>query len=434
MTKSVVRGYTLSPPFPGAAPFDRLQGSAALKRFLEQLPPDPGREIFMALSRASVFIREMALPAMPLEDAVASVENSLVIHCHLPPGEIYYDLLILNAGDDGFSALLVYAARKEMDALLSLFDETGHGNGVRGVIPSSYGIAVLSKVADPSWKGQHRLFRWEQGGLEELCVVKDGMLMASIAAPKDGEDEKKMILSALTERFPEVTLPPLDAALLFKDNPPAHSGVKRFPPLSLNRASTALAPTVMGARIISLDETPVKVKVFHPLTYILPFIFLLVGALYYVTNEKRNDLVDSTASLDAVKKEVATLTSKLEPMQETVDRLAKASVFKQDVEAFMVNRPEIYTAIDEIATLVPEGTWFSSLTFSNGQMTLRGRGEDALKVIELLRTSSRFDEVKLKGSVNRRKTGDEHFTVTLGLRLADPSDVPNLLDDEREAE
>ncbi len=429
MTKSLFGHYALAPPASQYAPFDRLRGNVfdQLRLFLEQLPQDSGREIYLALPRSLLFIREMTLPAMPMEDAIASIENSLVIHSHLPPGEIYYDVLVLNGGDDAFSALLFYASKKEIDAYLTLFDELGHGRAVRAVLPLSYGISLLTTVAHPSWKTKAGCLRLAQGAVAEFLVVKDGKLHASLTSPKDLGDENEMILTALADRFPDLDPAVMNALALFDDVPSDHAVVKRFPPLSLNRASAALAPVLLGAQKISLDGTPVKINIFHPLKFILPIFCLIILALYFVTIAEQKNLEEITASLDQVKIQVADLESTLEPMETRIAKMAKASKFKEDVEQFMLSRPELYTALNEIASLIPEGTWFSNLTFADSEMTLRGRGEDALKVIELLRSSPLFNEVKLKGSVNRRKAGDEHFTVTLGLRSSistDPQGAP----------
>ena len=432
MTESLFGRYALVSPSSEYAPFDRLRGNVfdQLRLFLEQLPPDSGREIYLALPRFLLFIREMTLPAMPLEDAIASIENSLVIHSHLPPSEIYYDVLVLNGGDEQFSALLFYAPKKEIDAYLTLFDELGHSREIRAIFPLGYGISLLTKVAHPSWKTKQGCLRLEQGAIAEFLVVKDGQLQCSLTSPKDLENENEMILTVLVERFPDLDPTAMNALALFDDFSSDHSVVKRLPSLSLNRASAALAPVLLGAQKISLDETPVKVNIFHPLKFILPILCLIIGGLYFMTMEKQKTLEEMVASLHQVETQVNALELKLEPLETQIEKMAKASKFKEDVEQFMLSRPELYTALNEIASLIPEGTWFSSLTFTDNEITLRGRGEDALKVIELLRSSSLFNEVKLKGSVNRRKAGDEHFTVTLGVLSSIPADPPDVSEEE----
>ena len=61
----------------------------------------------------------------------------------------------------------------------------------------------------------------------------------------------------------------------------------------------------------------------------------------------------------------------------------------------MQTRPALYTVINEIAALVPDGTWFANFTFNNNNITLRGTGSDALKTVEALRSSKLFSNVML---------------------------------------
>ncbi|MBF0573793.1 MAG: PilN domain-containing protein, partial [Desulfamplus sp.] len=184
-----------------------------------------------------------------------------------------------------------------------------------------------------------------------------------------------------------------------------------------NYASAAVAPTLIKrVQQISLDDEPVKIKIIHPFRYIIISLFILIFALYFITDNINTQSIEASEELKEIVSQIKELEKELEPLQSKIDTLKKASRFKTDVEEFMQTRPPLYTAINEIAILVPDGTWFANFTFNSSGITLRGTGTDALKTVEALRSSKLFANVMLRGSVNRRPNGDESFTLAIELK------------------
>ncbi len=196
----------------------------------------------------------------------------------------------------------------------------------------------------------------------------------------------------------------------------------------MNPASAAVAPALSRIQQISLDSQPVKIKIVYPVRYIIPFICILFAFLWYVTDLKDAGYVETDAVLTQMQQDVRQIESELEPLQDKIDTLQKASRFKKDVEEFMQSRPALYTVINEIATLLPEDTWFSAFTFNDRGIVLRGSGQDAFKTLESLRASRLFENVAFRGSVSRRVNGEERFSITLQLNtdFANGSDISTL--------
>ncbi len=108
-----------------------------------------------------------------------------------------------------------------------------------------------------------------------------------------------------------------------------------------------------------------------------------------------------SVSVSAMKAETQQLQQRIRPLEKTRDALKKAKSLSGDIDDFIRLRPRLFSCFNEIARLIPEGTWFSRSNFQGAELTLQGQSRDALKVMESLRTSPLFDQVKLVGSVSR---------------------------------
>lgn len=466
-----ISGYALKSPGHRHSPHNIQYGNSynLLKEFLTELPVDGSRSIYLSIPRSEVFTREITLPVMPVEDALMSIKNSLAIYSHLEPDAIYYDVIVSECNGGAFHALLVYASKDEIEKYRKLFSETGHGDSLKGIFPLSYGVcALLYDGIEPNAS----IFSLVQDDIVEFFVKSGRTLVFSITCPADAESDKDMILAAVKSQFPDSldTIQDLssdskrvestiesttekerynsreedrtDQGSVETDNnyqksillqkhsqKMAKTGVskqRRFsylPSFEINHASAAIAPFISKIQQISLDEKPVRIDIIHPFRYIIPFICVLIIALYFITDRTNRQSIKARADLSEISRQISELENKLEPLQNKIDTLKKASRFKTDVQEFMRTRPALYTVINDIALIVPDGTWFANFTYNSRGITLRGTGTDALKTVEALRSSELFDNVMLRGSVNRRPNGDENFTLVLELK-------PEQADDE----
>jgi Tfp pilus assembly protein PilN len=125
---------------------------------------------------------------------------------------------------------------------------------------------------------------------------------------------------------------------------------------------------------------------------------------------------EKETQIKAMTEQVQQIQNKLKPLQNKRESLQKTQKLVDTVERFMSTRPRLYSAINEVAKDVPDGTWFSQLVFRKDSVTLRGESNDALKVIETLRGSPLFEQVKLQGSVSRGQSGKDRFGLIIKLK------------------
>jgi len=125
---------------------DSGNGIACLTRFLEKRRYFPGRKIFLALPRHLFFVRNVELPSMSVEDAVASISNSMSIYSHLPVEDILFDFYINRVSKQGLNVLIYYAPAKDIFPFLNVVKSTKHEKKLQGLFPLFHGACAWAIV------------------------------------------------------------------------------------------------------------------------------------------------------------------------------------------------------------------------------------------------------------------------------------------------
>ncbi|MBW1850627.1 MAG: PilN domain-containing protein [Deltaproteobacteria bacterium] len=420
-------GWVPTRPSSALEPFGSVQEPApwSLKQFLEWLTVFPlvegnlfpkKRAIYLTLPRNRFFARDLQLPPMSMEDALASVQNSLSICCHLPLEEIYYDIHLCRAFQGDINALILYAPRKDMDEYITVFRETGHLDSLRGLFPVSFGMGA--------WLNLHNysmplgLIFPREGAYELAVYQKKGCLFSGTWPFSEGEKGGDLLISTVKAKFQGLG----DNVFYFNNGGmpalplPTTNCLEQLPFITENLAIAAASPALCGLQEVSVDGNPPRLKTFRPLRVVAPFMLVLILIISFLTCKASWDIGRQERNLSALTVEIHELKTNLEPMERDKRTLSKANRFLEDTDAFMKTKPRLFSHLNEIARCLPEGAWFSRFDLKNGVMTLNGESPDALKVIEALRSSIMFDQVNLKGSVNRNITGAERFSLIIKLK------------------
>jgi len=420
-------GWKPARPSPDLEPSGSVQEPApwSLKQFLEWLSVLPltegfssgaRRSIYLSLPRDQFYVRDLQLPPMNLEDALISVQNSLAVNCHLPLEEIYYDIHLCRTIQENINALIVYAPRKNMDVYLDIFRDTDHQDSLKGLFPASFGIgAWLDIQGYPMPIG----LIFPQDSTYELAVYeRKGCLYSGTWPLSEEEKGKELMTAAVKAKFQG-----LEDNIFFLNNNgtpalplPSPNRIEMLPSLEENPGIAAIAPALSGHQEISVDGTPPRLKTFQTIRLVVPLILFLLFMVCLATLKLSWDIGRYDRRFRGLENEIAKLEKELNPLEQNRKTLKETSRFLEDINAFMETKPRLFTHLNEVARSLPENTWFSHFDFKNGSMTLKGESPDALKVIEALRSSSMFEQVNLKGSVNRDKTGVERFTLAIKLK------------------
>ena len=418
-----------APKRPGATlkPFGVIHGHApaTLENFLKEISRNKNRSIYLALPRDKFFSREMELPPMNVEDAIASIVNSLPIQSHLPVDEIYHDIHIHRYDSGDIHALIYYAPKKTIDAYLDIFRETGNLKNIKGIFPVSYGIGawldyqgynfpmglLLSKdETKENIKGAVNVYEFT------IFIKKACLFSVTFEGDAGGTEIEHRIMAAVSKfgvkqeqvfSLGNTLLKPLP-------RPPRHR-FSQAPPITENMGMAALSPALTGYQQISVDASPTRPRIVRYGRFIIPIIFLLMIGAGWQTYETMQQVPVLEKENEAVSLKVDNLNKRMKPLEEQLSKLEQSEKFRKDVEDFIVTKPKLFHHVNEIARLVPDGTWFQNLIYANYRISLKGESKDALKVIDALRTPEVFKSVKLVGSVSRTNSGIERFRIDVEI-------------------
>ncbi len=413
-----ISGSSMEPSgvIPGQAP-------ATLRELLQRVSPKPGRRFFLALPRSRFFIRDIQLPPVPMEDALMSVQSMLPVTCHLPLDDIFHDICFCRMPDGKVNALVIYALRREILPVLDIFRETGHEKSLAGLFPISLGIgawlshqqyAMPMAFVIPHENSSSELAIYHQAG----CVYS--MSLQNAWTP----DEAAAGMESVLARFnlPADSLYGLEHSDNCLSLPvPPQNRLSWLPSIQQNLGVAALSVALSGKQRIFLNGSLSRVQVFRPWKLFVPAICMLSVLLALWTVNLNNAVGRGKKSVAEMKDEVQQVQQKVRPLEKVRDVLKKTESLSADIDDFIRLRPRLFSCFNEIAKLIPEGTWFSRSNIQGAEMTLQGQSRDALKFVESLRTSPLFEQVKLAGSVSRAPSGVEQFSLTLRLKDVEAS-------------
>jgi Tfp pilus assembly protein PilN len=413
-----ISGSSMEPSgvIPGQAP-------ATLRELLQRVSPKPGRRFFLSLPRSRFFIRDIQLPPVPMEDALMSVQSMLPVTCHLPLDDIFHDICFCRMPDGKVNALVVYALRREILPVLDIFRETGHEKSLAGLFPLSLGVgawlshqqyAMPMAFVIPHENSSGELAIYHQAG----CVYS--MSLQNAWTP----DEAVAGMESVLARFnlPAGSLYGLE----YSDNclplpVPPQNKLSWLPSIQQNLGVAALSVALSGKQRIFLNGSLSRVQVFRPWKLFVPAFCVLSVLLALWTVNLNHAVGRGKQSVAEMKDEVQQVQQKVRPLEKVRDVLKKTESLSADIDDFIRLRPRLFSSFNEIAKLIPEGTWFSRSNIQGAEMTLQGQSRDALKFVESLRTSPMFEQVKLAGAVSRAPSGVEQFSLTLRLKDVEAS-------------
>ncbi len=411
-------GLSLKSPGPEMEAQGVVEGPeySCLRKFLESISPKARYEFLVTLPRAAFYVRDMSLPPMDLEEAWVSVRNNVSVYCHLPVEEIYYDAFLSPKKDNAINALIFYAPRKDVDRILDIFNETGRRSMLKRVVPFS--VAVYSWLTAQNYSLPLKLVLPPQQGSYELGVyTEDGFLYSASWPESAGLSSVQLVSAGLGERMDGV-----NGGVYFLDQDredalpsPRSDKLRPLPSIVENRAVAAIAGALSRKRQVSLDGRPTRIKQFKPWYVLVPLGVIVFLALSFLTLRAYKDFSLLSSQVKGAQVEVEGLKKKVAPLEAKLKAMEGSEKFYKGIQSYVEGRPDLYKVINEIARLVPEGTWFSHLLYERGRVTIRGTSGDALQVLKQLRKSKMFGQVKLVGSVSRDRFDDERFRIRIEL-------------------
>jgi len=397
-----IRAARSKAPAKGLDPKGIIKGDPliCLRELLEAISHRAMPEIYIGLHRGLFFVRELRLPRMSTEEALESVQSNLSLVCHLPVEEINLDVHICPLGQNAINALIFYCPKNRIRPIVDLLDNFGLRKGLRAIMPFSYALfwwlkrnayPLESLVSIPMSTGE----------IEMALYGKKGIIYSATCS--DSDTEKRLLADNIGAKYTE-----LPHGLISLEN--------KAKDLAQNRACAVACAAVASRRPLSLQDARVTLRPFRPMKLVVPVLVAIFVGLSGITWNMVKEINAKTSQLQSMSSKIEQLRKRIAPMEKELVNLKRSAQVASSVEKFIDSRPRLFDTLNEIAIAVPEGTWFSRLTYTQGRINLTGTGPDALRLVEALRKSDLFEQVKLIGSVSRRPGGQERFSLAIILR------------------
>ncbi len=402
-------------------------GLEALEALLSRYRPSRRRKICVTIPHDRLYLRELPMPNLSVEEAEESARLSISLHSHLPPEDIYFDVLAFSRHGTTF-VLLAYIRRQYIDNIVSIFKKTGHFRSLYILAPLMQGVDAFlrqgSRIAFPClsitrhegaiylglhgegcWQGGHAVDGPGADHGTESGSSGLGRVMELLPAPYGDEGIKRYLLGiepggaiAGDNPLEDPALaelsgggqwgPGLAAAALGMNGSPALNLVpgrkmrrRRRSRLDPIRAVAALAAGMMALLTIFYGGQAIW--------------------LYsrYVSNERS----------------IKELEERLAPFKSIQSRLDKTRKTEALIEAFMDAGPPALAVIDELAKRIPRDAWVRNCSIRADRVRISVEGGSAVSVVEELKKSPLFKDVSLVSSVTRTRDQKERYTLELKL-------------------
>ncbi len=401
-------GYGLEKKIIGA-------GLRGLEEFLKDLPVSRDRRIHIGMPRDKVFVRDVVLPPMALEDALEAVRNAFGVHCHLPLNEVFVDVRLHRLRDASVQATVVYTPKKNVEGILSVVSETGHAQELQGIFPASFGWL--------SW------FRRLGMDAPAAVVVPDGEWTEVFAVGPESRvhswllsrnPEEPFSVSEIMGKLQQAEIPP--DRVFFVDGfqgqslPAMEDSKSEWPHPLKNRAGLTAAVALDGRFDFCLNGSPPKIRVLHPAKVVLPCMVVLALTGWGLKAENDRKMQKLERKIERTMATIQSLEQQLEPMKKNVEEMQRVRTLLAGAEGFMGQRPKFFSFFNDLATRSPDGTWVSNVRYDQNQFVLQMVTPDSLKFLEGLRASPLIRDVQIRGAVNRRPDGKETFQVVVELK------------------
>ncbi|WP_448384515.1 hypothetical protein [Desulfosoma sp.] len=411
-----VRGWRVAGGFHGL-PSHRAGGAGGirgLEDLLSRIPPKKSRHLHIGIPTQQVFLRDMQLPAMSLEDALEAVRHAVPVACHLPMHDIFADVRLHRLRDKTIQGLVAYTPKKAVEGLLSVVAETGHEESLHGLFPVCLGWVAWLRQAGPEPSG----VVCQDGGRPVLVAMDGAGRVHVVPQPETAGGEAQV--PTLTSVAASLGIP---AEGLFSSDGNGYALVNfentvmaRWPHPAENLASLTAAAAVASPFDFCLDGRVPRVRIFHPAKIVVPWIVLLAVTAWGLSAENHRKVEKLQRKIQRVTATTRELEQQLEPLKKNVEEMKRVQTLLSGAAGFMDQRPKFFSFFNDLADKAPEGTWVSNVNFGDGQFVMQMVSPESLKTLEALRASPFVKEVQLRGAVNRRQDGKETFQVSIELK------------------
>ncbi len=360
------------------------------------------REVVVAMSRRSSFLRTARLPDAPKKDVAKILALQLGQLFPLAPGDAAVDFYLTD--DRNVEGRLAVVAAVKSDVLRQLNAELAeHGLTTRAVVPAALGSAFLAK----------------QTGRRECAILEESPEGLTIDIVHEGELRASRVVPMPDPAYVDVEVERSFAVAKLPCSETLTAGGFTYPEANGFLPQTGLSTLTEGALPLTLEPPEVVEKreraalsrgrSFALLAWVVAILLALL-----VADFRTRDLEALEKGQSKLKKAVADLRKSDNQAQAKLTDLQKID---KALDLAFEPKQQFSDVTILLNNLTTEGLWLTGITLERGKLAqIRGTattGEAVTKFQERLATQPRFRDVKLifANSGEIEKVGIVQFSI-----------------------
>lgn len=389
-------------------------------------------DIFLAIPRELMIVREIELPSSVADSLSSTIAYEMERYIPLPAEEVYLDHVVLSgkARDGKIKVLLVAARKEDVDAYLGISEQIGTRlSGVEFRTTALMDLFAGDAVA--SGEGFQVFLHSDGEGVELVFFEKEnGTGRLRYSRFFSGEEEGTLEES-LADAFQEVrnlldiASDPMTVLHVGGNIPPSFiDRLRRAPGVSLHSVSlqeNRRAVDAFSARALAMRGIRQSGNAMNLLPAqerkrsgrIPQYLFFALSALVLLGLLSWGGSVLLRRQLDhrALNSRIAAIRTDVERVQGIEAELMEIRNTVDEINTLSEQRLLFTNILRELTLIIPNEAWVSSLSYDAPELQIEGVAEKAADLIPRIEAAPLFSETKLLSAITREKNGKERFRL-----------------------
>jgi general secretion pathway protein L len=388
-------------------------------------------ELFMAIPRDRVVVREVRLPSAVRENLRATLGYEMQKYVPLPVDEIYFDYVLCNdnGSDDTVRLLLLVVKKDDLDDYLALASYVGLA--LSGIQIQSTALTGVFQMHDVDGAGGRFGIIRTRTTEAEISIYRKGRIeQTQIVASPDADGLANLVESAMEKPDPIDGKAKVGTTWLYwhesgdeslydrlnksLERPLRHLTGRSTPVESvdlLGAYGLALQNSVnpsLSVNLVppSLRRKPSRAGVYTLVTLLILTVLMAIAGLSSILIQQR---MKSTA----IDNELSRLASQVS----VVDRIStKIETVEKEIERIDVLKEKRVSALqvlEELSRRIPLDSWIQGLRLKADGVRIQGISDSASELLPILEESPLFKDAVFVSAITKTKEGKERFHIGL---------------------
>jgi len=394
-------------------------GLEYLENFLNQIRPFQNRLISVSFSQRDIFLRDVSLNNVSIEEAINSVKLGISLYTHLESNEIYHDEYP-SEEHKGIKIMLQYAKKSTIDAITDIFKKTKHIKSLFAISSCFLGFDMLIRHYKAIFPA---VFLLKQENIQNIVKNKNWLSMHGkdnwLGVHSFNEND---IIDNIKAYLPEellLTSPQnitLTSHFNYSKNQPLKDIVKDIIDAKIPLSQCLCTAALCFDKPKLCFYPKYKKRFFKPekrlyIIFVCLSAFLMLSLTIYNLYEYtklRSNFINNQNKLKQIEKNI-------EPLIQIEKQANELQKNHYDIQEFNNQKVSVLDVLKVLTEITPDNTYLKTFYYSDNKIRISVSGLSAIELMDIWRKNNKFADVKLVSTVNKEKENLENFSVEILL-------------------